>query len=280
MRRLALLLAFAAARPVAALPQAGAVERAEALARAGDYAAARSALARWWQEAAAAAAPADGGLHARALLLRASLATDRDTAQADYLALVLGYPTAPQASEALLRLGQGLLAAGDTSRGLAYLERLAADYPQSPSRAAGLLWLARAYAAGRQGEEACRAAARGLAAPSSDADLVTMLRAEERRHCLAVRPAPAPPARAAAARYAVQAGAFRARAGAEKIASELRSAGFEPRIVYVAGSELIRVRVGRFGSRADADALARRINAAGLEGFVVADAGAERAPVQ
>ncbi|MGH7477056.1 MAG: hypothetical protein ACRELD_12250, partial [Longimicrobiales bacterium] len=99
--------------------------RADSLARSGHATAARAHVADWWRANGAAASPE----RPQALYLRAILQRRFSDAEPDLLALVLGYPTTPQAPDALLRLGQGLLAAGDTSRADAYLRRLAIDYP-------------------------------------------------------------------------------------------------------------------------------------------------------
>jgi tetratricopeptide (TPR) repeat protein len=270
------------------------VDRAEALVAAGDYAGARAALERWWQspDGGDGAAPA---LRARALLLRARLATDPAVAEKDYLALAIGYPSAPEAPHALLALGQGLLATGDIPRAITYLERLVHDHPNSPLVPTGRLWLVRAHNLEGRRDAACEAARKGIAVAAGDTDLLALLRAEEAAACAAAANAtagatpagtPAPQRddasrtgeNAANARYAIQAGAFRQARGAEELAERLRRAGFEPRIVAVPGSDLRRVRVGRFADPAAAAELIRRLRAAGFTAIVVDDAGSERAP--
>ncbi|MFW6078694.1 MAG: SPOR domain-containing protein, partial [Gemmatimonadota bacterium] len=71
-------------------------------------------------------------------------------------------------------------------------------------------------------------------------------------------------------------GAFRRERGAEALADRLRDAGYRPRLVYVPGSTLLRVRVGRFEARDQAAELARRIEADGFPVVVVRDAHRER----
>jgi len=274
-----------------AVAQQAELDRVEALITAGEYAAARSAIQEWW-------AAVEGGrnvpaeVRARAHLLRARLAPDPRSAERDYLAVALGHPTTPYAPPALLALGQGLLASGDISRAVSYLKRLVDDYPASSLRPVGLLWLARARHLDGDVAGACTAARSALA--TADANLVGLLRREEQAACpLADARAQAEPraqpadstARAAdrdlpaedpQGRFAVQSGAFRQREGADALAGRLRSAGYEPRLVFVPGSQLLRVRIGRFASFADAEAVAARLRSAGFAAVVVNDARQER----
>ena len=293
MRLAALLLAgvVAAAAPAAAQPPS--LDRAEALIAQGDYAAAREIVDRWWREEPAANPDLVRAGRPRALLLRARLATDPAAAEQDYLALALGYPSAPETAVALLRLGQGLLASGQATRAVTYLERLAVDHPNSPDRAVALLWLARARRHAGRGDAACDAANQAAAIRGAGADLTALIRSEQVASCRRIadarpagrqtatptRPAAAQrePPRAGAAAFAAQAGAFREQRGAEALAAQLRRAGFEPRLVRLPGSSLVRVRVGRFTRAAEAEALVARLRAAGFTALVVRDAAREQA---
>jgi hypothetical protein len=241
-------------------------------------------------------------MRARAHLLRARLAPDLRSAERDYLAVALGHPTTPYAPHALLALGQGFLASGDRARAVAYLQRLVDDYPGSTHRPVGFLWVARARRLEGDLAGACIAARAGLAGAAPD--VAALLRREEQAVCQpaeegdnaprtqgqgaardpgrtnqpagrtnqAERPA------ASQGRFAVQSGAFRQLDGARALADRLRSAGYEPRIVLVSGSRLLRVRVGRFPSAADAEAFAARIRTAGFPAVVVNDAHQEQQP--
>lgn len=75
--------------------------------------------------------------------------------------------------------------------------------------------------------------------------------------------------------FAVQAGAFSERAGAEELASRLRAGGFQPRLATVEGSPLVRVRVGRFADAAGATRVHDALVEAGFDAMVVRDAGRE-----
>lgn len=177
---LALLLLAGAAGAARAQEPVPTLDRVDSLITAGQYELARSTLTRWWSVRDHFEVP--GSDRARGLMLRARLSPDLDSAESDYLAIVLGYPTSVFAPEALLRLGQGFLQAGDASRAAAYLQRLVIDYPGRPQRILGLLWLARAETRLRRPAAACRAARDGLA-DARDPDLLAMLQVEEAASC-------------------------------------------------------------------------------------------------
>lgn len=296
LRAAVLALAAATAVPAAADGQVPTLAAVDSLVLAGQYDAARGILGRWWSARESFDVPASD--MARALLLRARLATAPARAEADYLAVVLGYPASDLAPDALLRLGQGLLATGDAARAVAYLDRLVADYPGRPERLTGLLWLARANTAARRPAAACAAARSGLE-DARDPDLAAMLRVETGIACSAVTAragsasssaatpsasdAPsatdAPGARdASAGDWAVQSGAFRHRAGADALMERLRRAGFSPRLVRVPANDLLRVRVGRYTTSGEAAALVTRLRDQGFDAVVVRNAGQERQP--
>lgn len=233
----------------------------------GEYAEARAAIGAWWNDPAADRASGDE--RARALLLRARLATEFADAIDDYLTIAFNHPSSPQAPVALLRLGQGFMAAGEPDRAAVYFERLIHDHPRDPDRELAQRGLARA-----------REAAGTSAVVQRDAADATG-RAET--PAAATRPSTggaAAPAteRAAEGRYAVQAGAFRERAGANALAERLRGAGFEARIVALEGNALLRVRVGRFADAAAAEALVQHLRAAGFEALVVRIVAPEQTP--
>jgi cell division septation protein DedD len=200
---LALALGMAAAPAIAtasAAAQSPGLDRADSLIAAAAYDQARAVVQEWWAGRDATSAP--GAERARALMLRARLAPDPASAESDYLAIVLGYPASPQAPQALLRLGQGLLISNEAARAAGYLQRLVIDYPGRAERTHGLLWLARASYAARQTDAACQAAREGLR-DSRDPDMIAMLRVEEAGSCspdatrpsgLAQRPSADPPA--------------------------------------------------------------------------------------
>ncbi|MEN8375916.1 MAG: tetratricopeptide repeat protein [Gemmatimonadota bacterium] len=150
--------------------------RAEDFLWEGDADAARRELARWF-ETSERTAP--GAARGRALLLRARLSADPVAAERDYLEVVHAYPRSPAAPEALLRLGQWVLAKGETDRAVSYLDRLVSDHPGWRGRDEALLWLARALHAQGRRRDACRVA-QG-AARSADPSVARLARAEAAR---------------------------------------------------------------------------------------------------
>jgi cell division septation protein DedD len=300
------LAAFGSVPPAALGAQTPTLERVDSLIAAADYETARATIEAW---AAGRSGRMTGAQQARGLMLRGQLARSPAEAEPHYLALVLGYPIAPEAPRALLRLGQGLLMTGEPARAVGYLQRFVADYPGHPERTVGLLWLARARTAARESAAGCAAARQGLA-DTRDPDLVAMLRVEEDVACAgtaggqparaqpaapppaapspaarppattpasAARPATTPAA-ATTGRFSAQVGAFRQQQSVDDMVARLRRAGYEPRIAMVPGSSLIRVRVGRFATQGDAARQVARLKGNGFDAVVANDANQERAP--
>lgn len=77
---------------------------------------------------------------AEVLFQRATIAESWDQAQRDYLRVMLEHERSPRAAAAMLRLAQGELARGDRAAALRYLERLAAEAPDSPLRGEAGVW--------------------------------------------------------------------------------------------------------------------------------------------
>lgn len=82
-------------------------------------------------------------IYPHALFWRATLATNAADAESDYRHIVVDYPLAPQAEDALLRLAQLELARGDKDDALLHLQRIPRDYPRSKSLARASYWTAR-----------------------------------------------------------------------------------------------------------------------------------------
>ena len=287
------LLLLAIAIPLSA--QERTLERVDSLMAQGRVRDARVVLDEW-QRAGEGAGKVSAGQRARGLYLAARLTENAAEAQEKYLNVALSYPTSREAPEALLRLGQALLAAGDGNRAATYFERVIRDYSKAPARAEAYLWLTRAQLVGGNARAACT-----TAAAARKADLTTELReqiaVEERRACSpastantraapTITPAPAlppsvnpTPARSSA-RFSVQFAAFREPANAGPVAEQLRRAGFDARVAYVEGSPLARVRIGRFESSEQAHAEANRVRAAGFAGIIVDDVQKEKSERQ
>ena len=102
-------------------------------------------------------------LYPEALFWRASLASNAADAESDYKHIVVDYPLAPQAEDALLRLAQLELARGDREGALIHLQRIPRDYPRSRSLARASYWTARVLFEKNDIPNACAANASALA---------------------------------------------------------------------------------------------------------------------
>jgi len=102
-------------------------------------------------------------VYPQALYLRATLATNAADAESDYRHIVVDYPLAPQAEDALLRLAQLELARGDRDDALAHLQRIPRDYPRSKSIARASYWMARVLFEKNDVAAACAANTNALA---------------------------------------------------------------------------------------------------------------------
>lgn len=128
----------------AAAAQRVTLDQVEAALRNGDAERARSVLLQWNQQEHRRI---DANTTARALILGARLETRAQRAEDAYLGVALSYATSPFAAEALLRLGQARLVAGDAKQATVYLQRLISDYPRSELRSTALDFLHRARTA-------------------------------------------------------------------------------------------------------------------------------------
>jgi len=112
--------------------------RAQTLVSDGNGAAGRALI-----DSMIAATPLSAPLYPQALFWRASLAANAADAESDYRHIVVDYPLAPQAEDALLRLAQLELARGDRDGALVHLRRIQRDYPHSKSLGRASYWTAR-----------------------------------------------------------------------------------------------------------------------------------------
>jgi cell division protein FtsN len=137
--------------------------RAQALVSDGNGAAGRALI-----DSVLAATQPSARLYPEALFWRATLASNAADAESDYKHLVVDYPLAPQAEDALLRLAQLELARGDRDGALAHLQRIPRDYPRSRSLARASYWTARVLFEKNEIPNACAANASAQAQSSAD----------------------------------------------------------------------------------------------------------------
>jgi hypothetical protein len=107
--------------------------------------------------------PPTSQLYPQALFWRATLAANAADAESDYKHIVVDYPLAPQAEDALLRLAQLELARGDRDGALNHLQRIPRDYPRSKSLARASYWTARVLFEKNDIPKACAANVNALA---------------------------------------------------------------------------------------------------------------------
>lgn len=121
-------------------------------------------------------------IYPQALFWRASLAASAADAESDYRHIVVDYPLAPQAEDALLRLAQLELARGDREGALAHLQRIPLDYPRSKSLARAGYWTARVLFEKNDVANACAANASALAKTTeSDVELGNQIQYQGQR---------------------------------------------------------------------------------------------------
>ena len=121
-------------------------------------------------------------LYPEALFWRATLAANAADAESDYKHIVVDYPLAPQAEDALLRLAQLELARGDRDGALGHLQRIPRDYPRSKSLARASYWTARVLFEKNDIPNACVANANALAqADASQVELRNQIQYQGQR---------------------------------------------------------------------------------------------------
>jgi cell division septation protein DedD len=137
--------------------------RAQALVSDGNGTAGRALV-----DSVLKATPVSAPVYPQALFWRASLASNAADAESDYKHIVVDYPLAPQAEDALLRLAQLELARGDRDGALSHLQRIPRDYPHGKSLARANYWIARVLFEKNDVAGACAANANALSGASAD----------------------------------------------------------------------------------------------------------------
>jgi cell division protein FtsN len=179
----AVLNAQASARPIDPV-----FTRAQALVSDGNGVAGRALI-----DSMIAATPPSAPLYPQALFWRASLAASAADAESDYRHIVVDYPLAPQAEDALLRLAQLELARGDRDGALVHLRRIQRDYPHSKSLGRASYWTARVLFEKNDIPAACAANAAALSqSDPAEIELRNQIQYQGQR-CPAATLASAPP---------------------------------------------------------------------------------------
>src|SRR5687768_14274246 len=178
MKQFAPLLLLIGALPLAA--QQRTLDRVDSLIAQGRARDARVALQEW--QRTSESSTIDAAQRARGLYLTARLTEDATQAQEKYLNVALSYPTSREAPEALLRLGQALLAAGEAPRSATYFDRVIRDYPKAAAHSEAYLWLTRSQLMAGNARAACTTAEAARKAQMSS-ELRDQLAIEERLAC-------------------------------------------------------------------------------------------------
>jgi cell division protein FtsN len=151
--------------------------RAQALVSDGNGVAGRALI-----DSVIAATQPTARLYPEALFWRATLAANAADAESDYKHIVVDYPLAPQAEDALLRLAQLELARGDRDGALGHLQRIPHDYPRSKSLARASYWTARVLFEKNDIPNACVANSNALAqADASQVELRNQIQYQGQR---------------------------------------------------------------------------------------------------
>lgn len=243
------------------------LDRVEALLAQGKVEAARSALLAWWDSAFPGASRFR---QQRGLWLRGLLTVDPEVAARDFRRLVVEYPGGAFSDQALFRLALWAEMQGDTAQAAAHLRSLLLEYPTSSlvpaarERLEGKGAPLHGSGGGRAGEGQPSPGPPPGGRGAADASPL-------------VPPASAGGAGEALVRvaYGVQLGAYRSAEAARAMMDRLRRSGYEPRLVRIPGSDLLRVRVGDLASEEEARTLLRELKAKGFEALLVSDVAQE-----
>lgn len=259
MRRLLPLLVLAAGSVPGLAQEHPRLVEAVRLAREGQSDSAR-AVAGAVLNATATTAP----LFPEALYTVALLASTVDEKRLHLQRVAIEYSQSAWADDARLELAQLAYAERKFDEAVRQVERLLADYPLSPVRAAGALWGSRAAFDQRNLPLACQWAMAGLGSVGTDVELRNQLDFQRQR-CEATLasdsatarsgtpsspPPPPPPPQAAGPAWWVQVAAFRTESQATTVLRQLERARIEARVIRDAG--FWKVRAGPYGTEADA----------------------------
>ena len=118
------------------------------------------------------AAPAGSARLVEALFWRASLAATAADAERDYRRIIIEFPLAPRAGDALLRMGQLEMARGERDKAIEHFRRLALEHPMHAQRPRSSYWSAQLLFQAGADRRACAALADAQQlAPASDVEL-------------------------------------------------------------------------------------------------------------
>jgi SPOR domain/Tetratricopeptide repeat len=182
----------------------------------------------------------------------------------NYTRVAVEFTNSAWADDALYRLGLLDYAAGNVAGAVRQMERIRSDYPDSPLIPTAGEWAARALFDQRKPREACDWLATAISRAGEDVELRNRLdflngRCTNPSAPDTARPdtTPKPVAQAPRTGFGVQVGAVNSQAAADKLAADLKDAGFTPYVVK--DGALFKVRTGPYSDRTRAQAVAARV---------------------
>lgn len=180
-----------------------------------------------------------------------------DEMRRNYTRVAVEYTNSSWADDAIYRLALLDYASGNLASAARQLDRIRNDYPDSPLLAPAAEWAARAFFEQKKVAEGCTWLALGIEHAGDDVELKNRLDYLNGRCSVQgpvtapdtaapeAKPSPAPTA--ARTGFGVQVGAVNTQAAADKLAKDLKDAGFTPYIVKE--GPLFKVRAGPYPDR-------------------------------
>ena len=136
-------------------------------------------------------APAGSPRFVEALFWRASLAATAAEAERDYRRIIIEFPLAPRAGDALLRMGQLEMARGERDKAMEHFRRLVLEHPMHAQRARASYWNAQLLFQAGADQRACATLADAQRiVPESDVELRNQIEYYAPRCAMAARDAP------------------------------------------------------------------------------------------
>jgi hypothetical protein len=263
VRRLALaggaVALLATARPAAAQSDARLVD-ALRIAQEGGSDSARGLVSRLLQETA----PTDS-VYPQVLYTMGLVSRSVDEMRRNYTRVSVEYANSAWADDAIYRLSLLDYAAGNLAGAVHQLDRIRNDYPDSPLIATASEWAARAFFEQKKAGDGCAWLTLGIAHAGDDVELKNRLEYLNTRcsvEALAAKKdtapaAPAPTNAVPRTGFGVQVGAVNTQAAADKLAKDLKDAGFTSYVVKEGA--LFKVRSGPYPDRAKATQIAEQV---------------------
>jgi tetratricopeptide (TPR) repeat protein len=216
--------------------------------------------------------PPTDSLYPQVLYTMGLVSRSVDDMRRTYSQVAIEYANSSWADDALYRLALLDYAAGDLPGAVRQLERVRSDYPDSPLLGTASEWAARSLFGQKKPREACAWLAMGVEHAGEDVELRNRL--EFLRGPCAALPdssqvaaaptdtTPTPvkdttPATPARTGVGVQVAAVNTQGAADKVAHDLKAAGFTPYVVREGA--LFKVRAGPYPDRAKALTAAEQI---------------------